>query len=362
MPADAPPLRSLSLHAPHRGLPELVLGRMAAQLAPGEGPYDAVPRLERRVAELLGKPAALLFPTGTMAQQVALRLHADARGRRGVAFHPYCHLDEAERQGYTVVHGLHAVRVGERERLLTLAELREVEEPPAALLLELPQRSIGGQLPEWDELVAQTEWARERGAATHLDGARLYLAQPYYQRPLAEIAGLFDSVYVSATKGLGGVADAVLAGSEELIRHARVWRHRLGGAAEVAWPSALAAEWTMDTQLPRVPEYVATARELASGLRGAEGIEVLCDPPQTPLFHLHLAASPESVLVAARRLSEERGVYLPRYAGTMPSPRMSTIEITVGAQFDDVPVAEAVALLTELVARARELDRGCGQR
>lgn len=352
---DAP--RSLSLHAPHRGAPELVLRGLTEQLTPGEGPYDAVPRLERRVADLLGKPAALFFPTGTMAQQVAMRIHAEARGRRAVAFHPYCHLDESEQQGYTVVHGLHGVRVGERERLLGLAELAEVGEPLAALLLELPQRSIGGQLPRWDELVAQTGHARSLGAATHLDGARLYLAQPFYQRPLAEIAALFDSVYVSATKGLGGVADAVLAGDEEFIRQAQVWRHRLGGAAEVAWPAALAAEWVMDRRLPRVAEFLGTARELAAGLAAAPGIEVLPDPPQTPLFHLHLAASPESVGQAAQRLSEESGVYLPRYAGALPSPRMSALEITVGEQFDDVPVAEAVVLLTELVARARGLDQ-----
>jgi threonine aldolase len=72
--------------------------------------------------------------------------------------------------------------------------------------LELPQREIGGLLPEWDDLVAQAAWTRERGIALHLDGARLWEAAPFYERSYAEIAGLFDSVYVSFYKGLGALA------------------------------------------------------------------------------------------------------------------------------------------------------------
>src|ERR1041384_218957 len=93
-------------------LPANVLPRLLGRVIAGETEADAVPRLEQRIAELLGKPAAAMFPSGTMAQQVAMRLHADRRGIRSVAFHPQCHLEVHEHKGYSLVHGLNAVLVG----------------------------------------------------------------------------------------------------------------------------------------------------------------------------------------------------------------------------------------------------------
>ena len=158
------------------------------------GGGDSVKRLESRVARLLGKEAAALFPSGTMAQQVALRIWCDRSGRSTVGFHPQCHLDVHEERGYEHLHGLHARPIGNRDRLLARADLDEVNEPLGALLLELPQRDLGGQLPAWRELRAQTTWARKHGVALHLDGARLWQCGPFYRRPLHEIAALFDTV------------------------------------------------------------------------------------------------------------------------------------------------------------------------
>src|SRR5258705_188642 len=160
----------------------------------------------------------------------------------------------------------------------------------SALLLELPEREIGGRLPEWADLVAQTGWARARGAAVHLDGARLWDAQPFYDRPHAEIAGLFDTVYVSLYKGLGGISGGMLAGAEELIAHARLWRDRLGGDVTRNWPMAMAAERGLDELLPRMPEFVARARTLGASLGEITGVRVVPDPPQTTMFHLHIDA------------------------------------------------------------------------
>ena len=89
---------------------------------------------------------------------------------------------------------------GDQDRLLTVDDLTAIAEPPGTLLIELPQRDLGGQQPDWDDLRAQTGWASERGAAVHLDGARLFESAAGYGRPLAEIAALFDTVYVSFYK------------------------------------------------------------------------------------------------------------------------------------------------------------------
>src|SRR3954451_1391931 len=193
----------------------------------GEGPV--VEEFEARFAELLDKEAAALLPSGTMAQQIALRIHCDRRGADTVGFHPTCHLELHEHGAYAQLHGLRAELVGDRDSLIKLADLQGLDARLGTLLLELPQREIGGQLPEWDELVEQIEWARGRGAATHLDGARIWEAAPYYDRPYSEIAALFDTVYVSLYKGLGGFAGCVLAGAQDVIDEARVWRRRHGG-------------------------------------------------------------------------------------------------------------------------------------
>jgi len=140
------------------------------------GSGERIERLERRVAELLGKEAAVFMPSGTMAQPIALRVWSDRRGTATVAFHPTCHLELHEERAYQALHGLRARHVGDPNRLIALEDLEAIREPVAALLLELPQREIGGRLPPWDDLVAQTEWARRREIALHLDGARLWNA------------------------------------------------------------------------------------------------------------------------------------------------------------------------------------------
>src|SRR4029077_13688157 len=120
----------------------------------GEGGTVAV--LEAEVRALLGRPGAVFMPSGTMAQQIALRIHADRRGRRGIAFHPTCHLELHEDKAYQRLHGLVGRPVGDAHELMTIEDLAAVKEPLAAVVFELPQREIGGQLPSWQDLRAQT--------------------------------------------------------------------------------------------------------------------------------------------------------------------------------------------------------------
>ena len=316
----------------------------------GEG--ERLERLERRTAELLGKEAAVFMPSGTMAQQIAMRIWCERGGRATIAFHPTCHLELHEEKGYERLHGLHATLVGDPNRLLTLTDLEALCEPVAALLLELPQREIGGLLPEWDDLVAQAAWAREHDVALHLDGARLWEAQPYYDRPHAELAGLFDSVYVSFYKGLGGMAGAVLAGAAELVAEARVWQRRHGGTLVTMFPYVVAAETALDERLERMPVYLEHARAIAAALATVDGVEVVPDPPQTPLFHVHLEGGHDALADAALSVAEEHRVFLFADPSSTSSPTRQRHEVMVG----DVTLAlspdEVRDLYAEIVERA----------
>src|SRR5215472_1980664 len=105
-----------------------------------------------------GRPTAASI-LATIPAEAVLRVHADARRRHTVIFHPMCHLEQHEEQAYQRLHGLTGRPAGGRDRLITLEDLTGIAEPPAVLLLELPQRDLGGQQPAWDDLVAQVGWA-----------------------------------------------------------------------------------------------------------------------------------------------------------------------------------------------------------
>lgn len=310
----------------------------------------AVSAFETEIAALLGKPAATFVPSGTMAQQVALRIAADARGCRTVAFHPTCHLELHEHRAYAHVHDLRAQLVGARHRPIARADLDAVAEPVAALLLELPQRELGGVLLPWEEVEAQAAWARERGAAVHLDGARLWESAPFYGRAYAELTRPFDTVYVSFYKTLGGISGAALAGDEATIAHARIWIHRLGGNLGVRqWPMVLTARRGVRERLPRVAGYCERARAIARLFTALPGVRVHPDPPHTNMMHVTFPVDADRLLDASATVARERSVALVTFALPTDLPGVCRTEIVVGdaaAAFTDEELAE---LLRELV-------------
>jgi len=316
------------------------------------GSGERIERLERRVAELLGKEAAVFMPSGTMAQPIALRVWSDRRGTATVAFHPTCHLELHEERAYQALHGLRARHVGDPNRLIALEDLEAIREPVAALLLELPQREIGGRLPPWDDLVAQTEWARRREIALHLDGARLWEAVPYYERPHAEVAALFDSVYVSFYKGLGAIAGAALAGDADLVAQARIWQRRQGGNLVTLHPYVVSAEAALAERLDDAARYLVHARALAEALGPVAGLEVVPDPPQTPLFHVLLRGDRERLSEAALAVAEERLVFVFGEPSSTTSPSWQRHEVMVGEVSLAISPTELAELYSEILARA----------
>jgi threonine aldolase len=314
------------------------------------GDGGVVAELERYVAELLGKPAAVFLPSGTMAQAATLRVHADRRTNRTVLWHPECHLDQHEGQAHARLHGLVGRPVGARHRLIELADLAAVAEPVAALLLELPQRDLGGQLPAWDELIGQVGWAREAGAAAHLDGARLWEASAGYQRRPAEIAGLFDTVYVSFYKGIGALPGCCVAGSAADVAEVREWRRRLGGTLHGLWPAAGSALNLLPERLAEMPARLVHARAIAAALATVPGVRVLPDPPQTPMLHLLFSNTAKRFAANARRLAEQDGVWV--WPEPMPTgdPAVVRCELSVGratCRLTPERIAEILATLVD---------------
>jgi threonine aldolase len=301
----------------------------------GEG--GVVTDLEREIAGILGKPAAVFMPSGTMTQQIALRVHADRSNRRTVLWHPHCHLAVHELDAHERLHGLHGRAVGRRNHLLSIDDLRgkpggatPVAEAPAALLLELPQRDLGGQLPLWDDLVAQVDWAHSVGAAAHMDGARLWMCGGFYGRSFADIAEPFDTVYVSFYKDIGALAGAALAGPEDVIAEAGEWRLRHGGRQWTMWPHAASALANLRLRLPRMPAYRAKALELAAALDGVAGATVLPSPPQTSMFHVLFARDAMDLQAAALQIARDEGTCTWGMFQRTEVPGISRAELSVG--------------------------------
>jgi threonine aldolase len=292
----------------------------------GDGP---VTELEERVAELLGTAAAVFFPTGTMAQQVALRYGADLTGTTTVAVHPLGHQERHEEHAYAQVSGLRTVWPTTAPRNPTADEVAALGEPVGTLVLELPLRDAGFVLPTWDELVAVAAAARAIGARVHFDGARIWESTPYLAHSLGEIAGLADSTYVSFYKTVGGLSGAALAGTAELAAYARVWRHRYGGAVFQQWPAALTALAGLDAELHHVPEYVRHAGTVATALAALPGARVYPDPPHTHRFRLWLPYPAQALNDAAVVFAEEEKVWFAAGWWDTDVPGMATTEITV---------------------------------
>lgn len=312
------------------------------------GQGEIITSFEKEVATLLGKEAAVFMPSGTMCQQIALRIWSQRRGTANVAFHPKSHLETHEEKAYQRLHGLNGILVGSTDRLLALDDLKAITEPIAALLIELPQRDLGGQLPGWEALNEIISWAREHNTSVHLDGARLWECQPFYGREYAEIARLFDTVYVSFYKVLGGIAGAMLAGPADVIAEARTWQRRHGGNLIHLYPYVLSAQKGLRERLGRMEAYHSKAKNIADLLTPFPQIEVVPNPPHTNMMHLFLRGERAKLEAAALKIAKERGLWL--FSRLTPTlfPGTSMFELTVGEatlDLSDQEIAEAFQLL-----------------
>jgi threonine aldolase len=294
------------------------------------GDGGTVAELENRVAALLGKPAAVMFPSGTMAQQSALRVWSDRLGSRRIAIPALSHLLHHEQDGPRLLNGFQWALMASGCVVPTVEHLAAIPGELGAALLELPLRDGGYLLPSWEELEAFSLACTDRGVPLHLDGARIWESAPHLRHSPAQIAALADTVYVSFYKGLRGLAGAVVAGPEEVIAEVRLWRSRHGGTLWTMFPYAVSALRGLRDELPRMAEYYERAVEMAE-LLAAKGIRTFPERPHCNAFRIFLEAPADIVTERVVTVMErERLAVTPVWVDSQDVPGWSRTEFVVG--------------------------------
>jgi threonine aldolase len=241
-------------------------------------------RLQERVAELLGHEAALFLPSGTMCNQIALRLHARPGGDELIldrTSHPI--IAEAGGAAWNAGFMINALD-GDRG-VFTADQVHAAIRPdtryfPRSRVLSVEQTTNmgGGRVWPLDAVHAVLEAAREHRLRTHMDGARLMNAVVASGVSAAEYAGGFDTAWLDFTKGLGAPVGAVLCGSRELIGEAWRWKQQMGGSFRQSGIVAAACLYALDHNVERLADDHENARALADGLAEL-GCQVV--PPET---------------------------------------------------------------------------------
>jgi threonine aldolase len=239
--------------------------------------------LQERVAALLGKEAAVFLPSGTMCNEIAIRVHVRPGGEEvfvGRLAHPI----EAEAGGPAMLSGA-VLTVLDGERGTFTGETLEAavrahpagdrySPNPRLVCAEQTANLAGGVVWPLERLRGVLEVAREHELRTHLDGARLLNAVVASGVDAPEWTAGFDSAWIDFSKGLGAPVGACLAGSEEFIERAWRWKQMLGGALRQSGILAAAALYALDNNVERLAQDHARARRLAEGLAGLPGIEL----------------------------------------------------------------------------------------
>lgn len=290
--------------------------RQAMAAAPvGDDQYGEDPsvnRLQERIAELLGKEAALFVPSGTMANQIALKILT--RPGDDVVGGDEAHIVWHESGAAAANSGVQFTVVGQGG-LFTAADLRAAYKPPGHIVfppttlvaIENTHNRGGGVVFPQAEAVAICETARELGLASYLDGARLFNTAAASDHSLAELAAPFDFVSVALSKGLGCPVGSLIAGRYAGIVRARRARRMFGGAMRQSGILAAAGLYALDHNFSRLVDDHANARLLAERLAGLRGVRLELATVQSNIVIFRMEESaPDAATIVAR--AEEAGV------------------------------------------------------
>jgi threonine aldolase len=310
------------------------------------GESGPVARLEAEVTALFGVEAAAFFPSGIMAQQVALRIHTDRAANRRVAMPDLSHLLVHEEDGPRILHDLEVSFLTRGGQAPTAQHVAAIPGRLGAVLVELPLRDAGCLLPTWDELVELAAACHARGPALHFDAARIWESQPWFGHSLSEIAALADSLYISFYKGLGGLAGAALLGPADFIAEAKLWRRRQGGTICRTTAEAVSALVGLRDQLPKIPAAVTWARAFAAELP----VYVTVQPgvPHTNQFLVYAAGTADAANQRVLSLVDQHQIGMPAWEPAQEPGRLRA-ELAVSTAALELNPAKMAALFSSTV-------------
>ncbi len=311
---------AVNLYSDTQSLPSAPMREAMAAAEVGDeqrGLDPTVNLLQERVAELLGQEAALFLPSGTMCNQIAIRLHT-----RPLGDETYLHRDShpviAEAGGAAALAGTNLLALDGAAGMFTAATLEAALRDPGdrhqprsrLVCVEQTTNMGGGRVWPLAQIESVLEAAARNGLRSHLDGARLLNAVVASGTGAAEYAGGFDTAWIDFSKGLGAPVGACLAGSRELIDEAWRYKQMYGGAMRQAGIVAAGALWALDNNIERLATDHANARALAEGLVDLPGVVIDVDGVETNIVIFDVP-DPERLVAGLA----EQGIEVSRFGG-----------------------------------------------
>jgi threonine aldolase len=270
-----------------------------------------IARFEQQWAALLGKETAVFMPSGTLANQLALRALAGTRRRVIVPEMSHVYNDTGDAcqtlSNLTLMPlapGAATFTVNDIEAVLARTAGGRVATEVGAILIESPIRRLSGAMFDWQEAKRITAFARQRGIATHLDGARLFIASAYTGISPAEYSAPFDTVYVSLWKYFNCGIGAILAGPKRVLDGMFHTRRMFGGNLASGWPAAVVARHYMDGYLDRLQTAVRVSEEFYRAIGTHPKVKVTPVPNGTNLRRVALSGTDLKVL--QQRLGQQQ--------------------------------------------------------
>lgn len=297
-------------------------------------------QFESEIAQEFGKEDAVFMPSGVMAQGIALMINGGSK----FAVHHSSHLLLHEQEAYRELIGMEPLVIDSRSRIdangysippMSFQDAKEafdkyrqdegvdrVGDSLSTLILELPHRELGGKCTSWEDILQMRDLCDQQGVKFHCDGARIFEATCYYNdASLSEIASVFDSIYISFYKGLGGISGAMLLGNTDFCEEARKWLRRFGGNLFTVLPYAVSGwagyqrHWVdMEENLSFVEKHHKLQR-LVTQISKENVVSFDPETPEVNMIHGYFRQGVEEVIAGIDRVEQQTGLRVLKRVG-----------------------------------------------